>query len=157
MLYRCCLCLLDRRLRHHRLPALLNPPARAAEGSSAMTRTLDPRRARAVAQSMMQLHPPLLFVGANATLPAICRLPSPCRSSRCRRDASGGPPPLQSFRNSCSTTHGSTPQSPTSWARDDAQLPSSLPLSGPTPPFICTLSLLSLRRGPPSLRRSRRR
>ena len=58
MLYCCCLCLSDQRLWRHRLPALANLPAGSAEGSSATTRTLDPRRARAAAQSMMQLHPP---------------------------------------------------------------------------------------------------
>ena len=94
--------------------------------------------------------PLLLFVGADATLPAICRLPTPCWSSHCCRDASGGPPPLRSFPNSCGVTPGSTPQSSSSWARDKARLPLSLPPSGPTPTFVHASLLLSSRRGPPS-------
>ena len=116
----------------------------------------------------MQLHPPLIFARANATLPTISnsrgtlplchlcrRLPTPCRSSCCRCDAAGGPPPLQSYPNSCGATHCLAPQSFASWARDDVQLLSLLPPLGLTPMFVCALlSSLLLQRQPPSCRRS---
>ena len=85
------------------------------------------------------IEPPLLFVGVDVTLPAIRRLPTPRRSSRCYRNASDGPPPLRSFPNSCGATRGSTPQSSASWVRDDARLPSLLPPSGPAPTFVRAL------------------
>jgi hypothetical protein len=53
----------------------------------------------------------------------------------------GGLPPLQSLPNSCCMTCGSALRSSASWARDDARLPSSPPLSGP---FVCASSLLLL-------------
>ena len=97
--------------------------------------------------------PPLLFAGADATLPAIHHHPTPCQSSFCRRDASSGPPPLRSFSNSCGATQGLTPQSSASWrARDDSQLPSLLPPLGPTLTFVRASLLLSSRWGPPSRR-----
>ena len=150
MLYPCCLCLLGRHLRRHHLPALANLPAGAAEGSSATTRTLDPRRARAAAQRMMQLHPPSSLSEPMPPFPPFAASPPPAGPPVVVAMPPVVLPPLQSFPNSCRTTRGSTLQSSASWARDDAQLQSLLPPSGPTPTFVGA-SLLSLsHRGPPS-------